>query len=215
MIYMIKRKAKYILIFLLSSCSMDIFEQFSYREIFLFYKGYIAGFDSDVISKDVFEKYEYSFANVKIGRGAASTVVLAYIKDGVYEWRSNDGIKIYTYNGMIVETVGFDSDFKADIFDILDDSYQGREFSTYVAFKNPDLYRSEVKNRIFKHKTHAEVIERLGGEINAEIFTHSFSLPIIKWEAKNEYYTYNDRVIRSEQYIHPNMPLIRMDFYLK
>jgi len=212
---MIKRSAKYILIFLLSSCSIDIFEQFSYREIFLFYKGYIAGFDSDSISKEVFDTYEYSFANVKIGRGAASTVVLAYIKDGVYEWRSNDGIKIYTYNGMIVETAGFVSDFKTDYFDILDASYQGKKFTTYLAFKNPDLYRSEIKNRIFKHKTHTALIDRLGGEINAEILTHSFSLPIIKWKAKNQYYIYEGRVIRSEQYIHPNMPLIRMDFYLK
>ena len=215
MIYMIKRISKYILIFLLSSCSIDLFEQFSYRDVFLFYKGYISGFPSDAISKEVFDKYEYSFANVKIGRGAASTVVLAYIKDGVYEWRSNDGIKIYTYNGMIVETAGFVSDFKTDYFDILDASYQGKKFTTYLAFKNPDLYRSEIKNRIFKHKTHTALMDRLGGEINAEILTHSFSLPIIKWKAKNQYYIYEGRVIRSEQYIHPNMPLVRMDFYLK
>jgi len=215
MIYMIKRSAKYILIFLLSSCSIDLFEQFSYRDIFLFYKGYISGFPSDTISKEVFDKYEYSFANVKIGRGAASTVVLAYIKDGVYEWRSNDGIKIYTYNGMIIETAGFVSDFKTDAFNILDASSQGTKFITHMAFKNPDLYRSKIENKIFKHKTHTALIDRLGGEINAEILTHSFSLPIIKWKATNQYYTYEGKVIRSEQYIHPNMPSVRMDFYLK
>tara|TARA_B100000945_G_scaffold309456_1_gene300307 strand:- start:1754 stop:2401 length:648 start_codon:yes stop_codon:yes gene_type:complete len=215
MIYMIKNRLKLILILFLSSCSIDLFEQFSYREIFIFYKGYIAGFDSDVISQEVFDKYEYSFANVKIGRGAASTVVLAYIRDGVYEWRSNDGITIYTYNGMIIETIGFQSDFKIDPFDVLDQSLEGNDFITYLEFKNPDLYRSKVNNRVFKHKTHNKIIDRLGGEINAEILSHSFRLPIIKWKGENQFYIYDERVIRSEQYIHPNMPVIKIDFYLK
>ena len=212
---MIKKRLKLFLILFLSSCSIDLFEQFSYREIFIFYKGYIAGFDSDVISKEVFDKYEYSFANVKIGRGAASTVVLAYIRDGVYEWRSNDGIAIYTYNGMIIETLGFESDFKIDPFNIFDKSVEGSNFESYLEFKNPDLYRSKVINRVFKHKTHTKTIDRLGGEINTEIVTHSFRLPVIKWKGKNQFYIYDGRVVSSEQYIHPNMPVIKMDFYLK
>tara|TARA_A100001011_G_C14143151_1_gene770633 strand:+ start:352 stop:999 length:648 start_codon:yes stop_codon:yes gene_type:complete len=215
MIYMIKSGAKYFLILLLTGCSVDIFEQFSYREIFTFYKGYIAGFDSDTISQEVFDRYEYSFANVKIGRGASSTVVLAYINDDIYEWRSNDGIKIYTYNGVIIETSGFKSDLKMDPFNVLDDSKEGIEFITYLAFKSPDLYRSKTNNRIFKHKTHFKVLERLGGQVNAEIITHSFRLPIIRWNETNQYYLYEGKVIRSEQYIHPDMPRIRMDFYLK
>lgn len=215
MIYMIKRSAKYYLIFLLSSCSIDLFESFAYRDIFLFYKGYISGFDSDEISQEVFDKYEYSFANVKIGRGAASTVVLAYIKDGVYEWRSNDGIKIYTFNGMIIKTVGLQSDFETTYFNILDESYHGSEHVTYIAFKNPDLYRSTAYNKVFKHKTHTALLERLGGQVNTEIITHSFMLPVIKWDAQNKFYLYNDSVISSEQYVHPNLPKIQMDFYLK
>ena len=212
---MIKRSAKYFLIFLLSSCSIDLFDSFAYRDILLFYKGYISGFDSDEISQEVFDKYEYSFANVKIGRGAASTVVLAYIKDGVYEWRSNDGIKIYTFNGMIVKTVGFKSDFEATYFNILDEFYQGSEHITYIEFKNPDLYKSATYNKVFKHKNHTVLLQRPGGPVSAEILSHSFRLPVIKWDAQNKFYIYKDSVISSEQFIHPNLPKIKMDFYLK
>mgnify|MGYP005640385409 CR=1 FL=1 len=215
MIYMTKLFLRYSLILSLTSCSADLFESFAYRDIFLFYKGYITGFDSDVISEEVFKRYEYSFANVKIGRGEASTVVLAYIEDNVYEWRSNDGIKIFTVNGMIVKTEGFESDMTADKFDVLNSKNHSKEFISYLAFKNPDLYRSALYNKIFYHKTHKMPIERLGGEVNADIMTHTIELPIIKWKAKNQYYLYNDIVIRTEQFIHPNMPKIKIDFYLK
>ena len=212
---MIKKYTKYLFVFFMSSCSIDLLESTAYKDIFLYYKGYIAGFDSDEISKDVFDKYEYSFANVKIGRGPASTLVLAYIKNGVYEWRSNDGIKIFTFNGMIIQTIGLESDLKATHINILDESLEGDKHINFIAFKNPDLYRSPVYNKIFKHKSHTTDLKRLGGNINAEIIEHSFNMPIIKWKGNNKYYLYDNSIIRSEQYIHPNIPIVKMDFYLK
>ena len=98
------RKIALALIFL-TSCS-----NIAYSEQARFIVGYFGSFESDTVSEEYFKNAKFSFANVKIGRGPASTIVLAYINDGVYEWRSADNIKIYTNKEILLRSSGFETD---------------------------------------------------------------------------------------------------------
>jgi len=92
-------------VFLISSCN-----SFVLTDPAIYINDYFFGFESDNVSAQAYSDSEYSFANIKIGRGPAANVVLAYVNDGIYEWRSNDGITIYTNNGIIVKTLGLEKD---------------------------------------------------------------------------------------------------------
>ena len=102
MIYMIKLIKILLFFSLLQSCSsFGVIRSFSYLD------GYIRGFESDKITKEYFDSSKYSFANVKIGRGPAATIILAYINDGVYEWRGADGTVFFTKKDFIEGTYSY------------------------------------------------------------------------------------------------------------
>ena len=200
----------YLLLLLIafSSCSsLGVTRSFSYLD------GYFRGFESDQISKTDYQESEYSFANVKIGRGPAAKVILAYVREDVFEWRSADGIVLFTQNGQIIKTQGLPHDISIESIPFKsDDIYKVNTLST---FKNPPLVQALTLNEIFSLPD-SFLLNRADGAYEASVYKVKKNIPSIKWNSKNRYYLDKQmRVIYSEQFLHPFMPIIRIEYYYK
>jgi hypothetical protein len=66
----------------------------------------IFGYPDYEITNEIYDDYEDSFMKIRFGRGPHAILILAYIRDGVYEWVGADDVVIYTYNGRIIRTIG-------------------------------------------------------------------------------------------------------------
>jgi len=132
-------------------------------------------------------------------------------------WVSADKISIFTINGKIIKTIGFDND-------ILFLNYPQDEsilanlnstFSSLVDFSNPSLYSATVISQYDGFKV--QNIDFLDG-VKETLFIEEFlSMPEIKWSVRNLYWfdTESKMVIRSSQSIHPNEAEIKINFYYK
>lgn len=185
---------------------------FTYSDSAKYLVGYFSSFESDNISIDFYNNQRFSFANVKIGRGPASTIVLAYINEGKYEWRSSDNIRIYTRNERIIETSGFQTD-SAFFYNSHPEFIDGDTGSGTVTFRNPDLIRANF-NYTISEKKPSEIIF-LDQLYSVEVYEELFEIPIIRWTSKNIYYVKDGKVLRSVSQINPNIPKIKIDFYYK
>ncbi|MEL0208292.1 MAG: YjbF family lipoprotein, partial [Gammaproteobacteria bacterium] len=163
-------------VFLISSCN-----SFVLTDPAIYINDYFFGFESDNVSAQAYSNSEYSFANIKIGRGPAANVVLAYINDGIYEWRSNDGIIIYTNNGIIVKTLGLEKDVNYGIDQLINFS-STEDFTSVGSLYGPDLIKTPIKHKFLK-KDEFKAIERLGKTVMSNVFIHQINIPSIKWSA--------------------------------
>ena len=96
---MIKIVFNILICFILVSCTSI---PFTASESYTLIKGYTFGFAGDNVTQEDFDNNTYSFAVAKFGRGPSSKLVLAFIRDGVYEWRSSDNVSIYTKDGIVI-----------------------------------------------------------------------------------------------------------------
>ena len=208
MIYMIK--LIYFLFFLiaLQSCSsLGLTRSFSYLD------GYIRGFESDKITKEYFESREYSFANVKIGRGPAATIILAYINDGVYEWRGADGTIFFTKDGQLIETLGLPSDISISAVHLKNDGKV--TVNSLSTFREPLLYKAQTVNTI-NRLSEKFILDRADGTHITSVYKVHKEIPSIKWNGTSRYFIdKNNRVLYSEEEIHPFLPKIKIQYYYK
>ena len=211
---MINRATITLSLLMLSGCNA-IGQAFTYTDAAEFIKGYATGFPSDTISDEVLANFDSSFANIKIGRGPSSTIVLAYIDNGSHEWVSSDGVKVFTKNGFIYKTMGLSKDVTYEMFDYSDISMLNTPFTTSTTFYNPELILAAVDNTI-KRLDVKVVLLRPDGDKEAVVYIHEYYIPSIRWSGTNKYFVDQAGVIlRSEQKTHPNLPSFTVDFFYK
>jgi len=176
-------------------------------------------FLSNEKNKEVIRQYynesEYSFAVFKFGRFGPDTIlVLAFIKDGIYEWRSSDGISVFTNNGMIVQTLGLGKDVTSSID--INTFYPGMDdVSSTTTFYNPLLFNALTQNK-FTYSQDVYELDILGKPLPSNMVTQEIVIPSIKWNKKNKYFTNIDgNVIKAEIYIHPKLPKLTIDYFYK
>lgn len=197
---------------LLAICFISSCTSFTYTDSAKYLVGYFSSFETDVISNEYYLNQKYSFANVKIGRGPASTIVLAYINGDTYEWRSADNIKIYTINERIVRTTGFETDSR--FFYTSSPSFvDGNTGVGTVSFRNPDLIRSNFTYKISR-KENSE-ISRFDETIEVEVFEELIEVSSIRWSTKNIYFIKDGKVLRTVSKINPRLPQFKIDYYYK
>jgi len=208
MIYMIKPYYLLFLLIVLQSCSsLGITRSYDYLD------GYIRGFESDKISETYFESSKYSFANVKIGRGPAATIVLAYVNDGIYEWRGADGTIFFTKNGQLIETSGLPSDISIEAIDV-NDVVQGR-INSLSTFREPLLLKAQTINTIFSLSKDF-ILDRADGKHITSVYKVHKEIPSIRWKGVSRYYIdKNNRVLYAEEEVHPFLPIIKIQYYYK
>lgn len=186
---------------------------FAPTDTLLSIKNYITGFPEVHITEEDYKKYDGSFAVMRFGRGPASTIALAYIKDGVYEWRSSDGVKIYTQNGVIIKTDGLAHDMELDstCFEkkII---HLSKQQSCKMSLYNPDLLQAYSLFTI-TDKQFSSVL-RFEKKIPVSQLKATIEIPSIKWSKENIYYLDKGLVLSSIEHIHPRLAPVHIEYFL-
>lgn len=174
----------------------------------------IFGFPDYEITKDIYDSYDNSFMKIRFGRGPHAILILAFIKDDVYEWVGSDGVRIFTLNGRIIRTQGLPHNFELKNFSNID-LPSSKTSHILVDLYNPDLYSVKMASQFLKSKSME--IEKIGKAINVNKIYESFEINSIGWSDTNIYYqNINTLEIEGlEQNIHPRLPTVIVEYYFK
>ena len=183
-------------LFLLSSCTL-----FPYDETVTYARGYLFGFEGDIVLEEEYEDRQFSFLNLKIGRSPSINMVLAYADDGRQEWRSNDDLRLFTRDGIIEKSVGLNSD--------IDVKYE----NAFISLTNPDLRQSPLEIELIKEAP--ITFNYLGEDVEALYKAYRDNVPSIGWEQIVEVISKDNVPLRTIQQLNPLMPKTRIDFYFK
>ncbi len=197
---MIKIVFNILICFILVSCTSI---PFTASESYTLIKGYTFGFAGDNVTQEDFDNNTYSFAVAKFGRGPSSKLVLAFIRDGVYEWRSSDNVSIYTKNGIVIKTEGLTSDIS--IFED-DNTYQ-------IQLTNPSLFKTDTELSLKESRQRS--VRYLDKEIEVESLVYNFKVPLIRWNEKILVQMHKGLPIHTTQRTHPSLSKIHINYFYK
>lgn len=171
------------------------------------------GYPNEAVSQEIYESYEYSFAKVRFGKGQSAIMILAAVKNDIYTWVGNDGVKIITINGRIVETDGLPND--VDIFHSPQrKGMMAGRFFEVINFENPILSNANLESSV--QFDDYEDYQYLENSLKALIFSEIISIRSIGWKEQNYYYfNSQNKALKTIQSIHPFLDKIEMEFYLK
>ena len=173
----------------------------------------IFGFPDYEITDEIFENYDNSFMKIRFGRGPHAILILAYIEDDIYEWVGADDVRIFTLNGRIIRTIGLPHNFELINYSIDDFSMQNTSYEL-INLYNPDLYSVKMERKLSSKESQ---LKKLGNAITVNRITESFKIKSIGWSDKNIYFQNAETlsIEKSEQNIHPRLPTLKIEYYLK
>ncbi|MDB4112396.1 YjbF family lipoprotein [bacterium] len=218
---------------LLSSCgNLPI----AYIQNFSSVNNVVFGYPDYEISQDIFDEYDNSFMKVRFGKGPHSILILAYIKDDVYEWVGTDDVRLFTSNGRVIKTIGLDHNFELPnprksnfsnqqrieqlnfigrLQRFLGTGSKDQETSYEVInLFNPDLYSATLSSAM---SSSADSLIRFGDKVDAVRFEEVSQIESIGWKETNYYYmNFNSGLIdETTQHFHPRLPVVYIEFYYK
>ena len=197
------------ILILLSSCgNLPI----AYLQNFSSVNNVVFGFPEYEITEEIYDDFDNSFMKIRFGRGPHAILILAYTKDGVYEWVGADDVKIFTLNGRIIKTSGLPGNF--EIIKPLEKVYYPNQVFEGINLFDPDLFSATLERSM---KIDTATITKLKKVIEVSRIQENFSLDIIGWKGVNTYYqnTSSKLIETSEQMIHPRLPVAKVEFYFK
>ena len=194
----------------LSSCSF-----IDYGQLPATIKDSIYGKDI-IIDDEFYNAQKYSFAKIRIGKSIVAIAVLASASKEKYVWISQDGARIHTNNGRIVKTVGLQNNVST-----LDGS-QDIKFTSFINYKPSMLYR---RNTLLELSNPNAIIAQEftltekgidSKYFNSMLYTEDFTSGKLAFSGTNYYWVDpKGRVIKTEQFIHPSLPKVVIEFYFK
>ncbi|HCK03494.1 MAG TPA: hypothetical protein DHV86_01850 [Methylophilaceae bacterium] len=199
-----------LILLLLSSCgNLPI----TYIQNFSSVNSVVFGFPDQEITQELYDEYEYSFIKVRFGRGPISIMILAYVDDGVYQWSGVDDVTLYTLNGRVIKTTGLQTDFEIPDPKPRSHGEAGTIYESINLF-SPNLYHATLKTSLSQSP---KSIVRFGSRVDAVRAHEKASIPIINWKQSNYYFRSlgSDLVEKTEQHIHPRLPVLHIEFYYK
>ena len=191
------------LIFFLSSCSY-----ISYSQAIPLLDKVIFGADDIELTQEFVDSKEYSFVKVKLGKSSVSILTLRSIEEGVFEWISATGERIYTFNGKVIKTQGLPYDLYFYSFRDINFLEIASEttFNYDLHLINPNAFVSQVSsftvwedNDTYLHID--EKVETIGFRWN---FVNNY---VFKKQSKLPY--------KSIQFIHPKLDRLELTFIYK
>jgi len=219
---------------LLSSCgNLPI----AYIQNFSSVNNVVFGYPDYKISQDIFDEYDNSFMKVRFGKGPHSILILAYIKDDVYEWVGTDDVSLFTLNGRVIKTTGLDHNFElpnprksnfSSQQSIEQLNFIGRvqrrllgagskdQQTIYEAINlfNPDLYSATISSTM---SSSPDNLIRFGDKVDVVRFQALSQIESIGWKETNYYYmnTKSGYINKTTQHLHPRLPVVHIEFYYK
>lgn len=198
-----------LVLLLLSSCS-----SINYGDLPGIVSDSIFGVDIEV-TDELYDSQPYSFAKMNIGKSIVAITVLSQIKDDTYLWLTADGERIHTKNGKVVKTEGL----KYDV-EVLDPFNLG-----YISFKDIPSSSDRITEILLQlDNPHAIIQQSLfynqigidESYFNSMLYKEGFSSGKLAWKEENSYWVDRaGRVIKTEQYIHPRLPKVVIEFFYK
>ncbi len=194
----------------LSSCSY-----IDYGQLPATIKDSIYGKDI-VIDDEFYNAQKYSFAKIRIGKSIVAIAVLASASKEKYVWISQDGARIHTNNGRITKTDGLQYDVST-----LDGS-QNIKLSSFINYDSSKLYRRNTLLELFN--PYAIISQQFtltengidSKYFNSMLYTEDFTSGKLAFSGINYYWVDpKGRVIKTEQFIHPSLPKVVIEFYFK
>lgn len=198
-----------IAILLLSSCgNLPI----AYLQNFSSVNNVVFGFPEYEITQEIFDEFENSFLKIRFGRGPHAILILAYVDNDIYEWVGADDVSIFTKNGRIIKTSGLVHNL--EIIKPLEKLYTSNEAYESLNLLNPDLFSATLKHSI---SIDEKKFTKLGNTINVNRIKDNITLDIIGWQKQDIYYQNIDtqQIEAIEQNIHPELPVVKVEYYLK
>jgi hypothetical protein len=169
-----------------------------------------------VIDDEFYNSQKYSFAKIRIGKSIVAIAVLASASKEKYVWISQDGARIYTNNGRITKTVGLQNNIST-----LDGS-QNIKLTSFINYESSKSYR---RNTLLELSNPHAIISQefiltekgIDNEyFNSMLYTEVFTSGKLAFSGINYYWVDpKGRVIKTEQFIHPNLPKVEIEFYFK
>lgn len=212
MISFLDKKLSILIIFIISSCSL--LEEASLPRYVLSVSGdAFFGKDEAVYDQEFIDQFPYTAINAQLNDGQNALMVLAYVRDNIFEFVSSDGIKLFVYKGFLVKTEGLANDIKRNpapnyFSDILNYNNIGKQFqlSGTIDFTNPSAYELALLSSINIEQTKF----KFNGElVSGYIVVETNKLPQIKRTFKNRYWILDNRIVKSE-YNFPMNPKINL-----
>lgn len=202
---MIKLNSFFILsiILLNTSCSY-----ISYSQAIPLIDKALFGVDDIELSKEFIDSKKYSFVKVKLGKSSVSILTLRSISEGVFEWISASGERIYTYNGKIVKTEGLPYDAYLHSFRDIDflQISSDTSFNYDINLTNPNAFAGQVSSLSVIEDTDHNF------ELKEKVETISF-----RWKFTN-FYSFDKRTqlaTKTIQKVHPNLDTFELSFIYK
>ena len=206
MIYMIRIP---LVLVLLSSCSA-----ISFGNLPGIVKNSVIGVDIE-ITEEFYNSQPYSFAKMKIGKSIVAITILSKVSNGTYLWIAGDGERIHTRNGKIIMTEGLQHDVEVlDLRNLGPSSY--RDFNSELGTFNEILLQLDNPHAIIQQSLSTTEVGIDQSFFNTMLYKESFSSGELTWNKDNFYWVDpTGRVVRTEQYIHPRMPKVVIEFFYK
>ena len=198
-----------LILILLSSCgNLPI----AYLQNFSSVNNVIFGFPEYEITEEIYNDFDNSFMKIRFGRGPHAILILAFVKDDIYEWVGADNVKIFTLNGRIIKTSGLPNNF--EIIKPLSKVYYPNQVFEAINLFTPDLFSATIERSM---QIDSASIVKLNNVIEVNKIQESFRMDLIGWKGTNTYYQNpSSKLIEvSEQKIHPRLPVAKVEFYFK
>lgn len=205
LIYMIRI---IIILLSLSSCSY-----INYGQLPQLIKTSYFGVDFEV-NQSFYDSQKYSFMKINLGKSVVATMVLSDVDGDRYTWISESNERIITQHGRILETYGLAYDSIILNGFNLNRVHEEKDSEILLNLKSPSAIVQQnytIKN-LGKDTDYVHLTE----EAPLRLYVETINTDVLKWTIENKYWlNQNNRVLRSEQYIHPKMPLVQLEFYYK
>ena len=209
---MIKFKEIVLALILITSCSnipLPLYE-YGYEA---FKEGYF-NLDSREIDEDYFKDQKFDSIKVRFGSSRSIIMVLLSSNNGIKEWISSDKIKIYTFNGKIVKTIGLPNDIELSAFQDMYSFNESLSTDSYtVDFYEPILLSQLAKSEM-KSKGAKKIKNVVKGrdQINASYYEEKVYIEGFNWSSKNQFFLLEGNVVMSKQKIHPFLKEISIEY---
>jgi len=167
--------------------------------------------DPIVIDQEYISSKSFDSIRVRFGRSSSIIMVLLNESNGIKEWISADKGRIFTFNGKIIKTSGLKNDI--ELLNFNNTLIEGPD-SYLVNYYDPILLNQLIKsnNRYLKTSSLKNIISSKQ-DVQVNIFEEITYNERINWKSKNKYYyDLEGNIVRTEQYIHPFIQKISIDF---
>tara|TARA_B100000787_G_scaffold164525_1_gene147293 strand:- start:232 stop:870 length:639 start_codon:yes stop_codon:yes gene_type:complete len=182
-------------VFIVSSCSVDIFPRFN-KDL-----TYVSSINNHEFI-DSTTNLKLSFLTLQLNNYDEFMAVLVSTNEGIMRWKSSGNISLSTKHGKLIKINGIDRDF--EIIGYKGISFNNEINSALLRFSNPDSgflrihFEYElVKKGLFKKSINEQQYEY-------SLYKEKFTVPLISWKGENFYWLdANGIVFKSKQSISP------------